>query len=163
MPALGNAYWMEFQRLDKGNELVAEASSNCAKALTPQSRPVEGHVCLGNVLNGTGQYDKAVEEFKRALHSDGQNDEALRGLAECLYVSIGNFSAAEDSYKKAIALRPNYWGVYSWLGLFYYNQARYSDAAAMFLKATQLAPDNYQGYATLGGAYVTARALWGGN
>ena len=52
-------------------------------------------------------------------------------------------------------MRPNYWGVYSWLGLLYYSQARYSDAAAMFLKATQLAPDNYQGYITLGGVYIT--------
>ena len=162
MRALGNAYWMEFQRLDKGNELVAEASSNCAKALTLNPDLVEGHVCLGNLLNGTGQYDKAVEEFKRAVQSDGQNDEALRGLAES-YTNIGNFSAAEDSYKRAIALRPNYWGVYSWLGLFYYNRARYSDAAAMFLKATQLAPDNYQGYVTLGGAYVTEGEYWGGN
>ncbi len=41
------------------------------------------------------------------------------------------------------------------MGLFYYNQARYADAAAMFLKATELAPDNYKGYLTLGGVYVT--------
>ena len=151
---LGNAYWTEFRRLDKGNELVAKASNNCEKALSLNAELVEGHVCLGNVLNGTGQYEKAAEQFKRAVESNGQSDEALRGLAEA-YTNLGNFAAAESTYKKAIAVRPNYWGVYSWLGLFYYNQARYSDAAAMFLKATQLAPDNYQGYLTLGGAFVT--------
>jgi eukaryotic-like serine/threonine-protein kinase len=151
---LGNAYWTEFRRLDKGNELVAKASSNCEKALSLNPELVEGHVCLGNVLNGQGQYEKAVEEFKRAAESSGQSDEALRGLAEA-YTNLGNFAAAESAYKKAIALRPKYWGVYSWLGLFYYSQARYSEAAAMFLKATQLAPDNYQGYITLAGAYVT--------
>ena len=151
---LGNAYWTEFRRLDKGNELVAKASSNCGKALSLNPELVEGRICLGNVLNGTGQYEKAVEEFKRAVESNGQSDEALRGLAEA-YTNLGNFAAAETTYKKAIAVRPNYWGVYSWLGLFYFNQARYSDAAVLFLKATQLAPDNYQGYLTLGGAYVT--------
>jgi len=41
------------------------------------------------------------------------------------------------------------------MGLFYYDQARYADATAMFLKATELAPDNYEGYFTLGGSYVT--------
>ncbi len=151
---LGNAYWTEFRRLDKGNELVAKTSADCEKALSLNPELVEGHICLGNVLNGTGQYEKAVEQFKRAVESNGQSDEALHGLAEA-YTNLGNFAAAESIYKKAIALRPNYWGVYSWLGLFYHNQARYSDAAAMFLKATQLAPDNYQGYLTLGGTYVT--------
>jgi eukaryotic-like serine/threonine-protein kinase len=151
---LGNAYWTQFRRLDKGNELVAKASTNCEKALFLNPELVEGRVCLGNVLNGQGEYEKAVEQFKRAVEANGQSDDALRGLAEA-YTNLGNFAAAESTYKKAVAMRPNYWGVYSWLGLFYYTQARYPDAVAMFLKATQLAPDNYQGYTTLGGVYIT--------
>jgi eukaryotic-like serine/threonine-protein kinase len=150
---LGEAYWMEYQRLDKGSDWVAKASHSCEKALSLNSDLMEGHVCLGNVLNGTGKYDKAVQEFQRAVELDGQNEEALRGLAEA-YTKIGNLSGAEATYKKAIALRPNYWSVYSRLGLFYFGQARYSEAAQMFLKVTQLAPDSYQGYLTLGGAYV---------
>ena len=151
---LGDAYWTEFHRLDKGNEVLARASHNCEKALALNPELVEGHVCLGNILNSTGKYDKAVEEFKRALESNKQSDYALRGLADA-YSNLGNFSAAESAYKQAIALRPNYWGVYSWLGLYYYEQSRYADAAEMFKKATQLAPDNYQGYITLGGVYIT--------
>ena len=77
----------------------------------------------------------------------------MRGLAEA-YTNVGNFRAAEAAYKKAIDLRPNYWSVYSRLGLFYFGQQRYAEAAEMFLKVTQLAPDSYQGYLTLGGAYV---------
>ena len=150
---LGDAYWTEFIRLDKGNELVAQATQSCEKALSLNPDLVEGHVCLGNLLNGTGKYDKAVVEFKRAAESNGQNDEALRGLAES-YTKLGNFAAAESTYKKTIELRPNYWGVYSAMGLFYFGQARYPEAAAMFVRATQLAPDNYQGYTTLGGVYI---------
>ncbi len=150
---LGDAYWTEFRRLDKGNEFVTKASTNCEKALSLNADLVEGHVCLGNLLNGTGQYEKAVEQFNRALGSNPQNSEALRGLADA-YTNLGNLAAAESTYKKAIDLRPNYWGVYSWLGLFYYGQARYPAAAAMFLKVTQLAPDNYEGYFTLGGVYI---------
>ena len=77
----------------------------------------------------------------------------MRGLADA-YTSLKSIAAAESTYKKAIALRPNYWGVYHWLGLFYFGRARYADAAAMFLKTTQLAPDNYRGFLTLWGAYV---------
>ena len=58
------------------------------------------------------------------------------------------------AYKKAISLRPNYWGVYSWLGAFYYGQARYGDAVAQFKKVIELAPANYRGYSNLGAMYV---------
>jgi eukaryotic-like serine/threonine-protein kinase len=152
--ALGNAYWTGYQQFNKSKDWIDNASRNCEKSLSLNSDLLEGHVCLGNVLNGTGKYDQAVQEFQRAVASNSGSEEALHGLA-LAYTNVGNLASAESTYKKAIELRPNYWGVYSWMGLFYYNQARYADAAAMFLKATELAPDNYQGYFTLGGIYVT--------
>jgi serine/threonine-protein kinase len=149
---LGNAYLTGFQQFDKGKQWVTNASANCARALSLNPDLLEGHICLGNVFNGTGMYDKAVEEFQGALRSEPSSEGALRGLADA-FTNLGNFAEAESTYKKAIALRPNYWGVYSWVGVFYYNQARYPEAAQMFLKATQLAPDNYHGYLLLGGTY----------
>jgi tetratricopeptide (TPR) repeat protein len=151
---LGEAYWIEYQRLDKGSEWVAKASRNCERALSLKPDLVEGYICLGNVLNGTGKYAEGAQAFERAVKSSEQSEEALRGLAES-YTKLGNFTAAESTYKQAITLRPNYWAVYHWLGLFYYEQARYPEAAELFLKETKLAPDNYQGYYTLGGIYVT--------
>ena len=62
---------------------------------------------------------------------------------------LGRVSAAEEAYRKAIALRPNYSGVYSALGVFYFNQARYADAIGMFDRQIQLAPLNYNGYSNL--------------
>jgi len=146
--ALGNAYSLGFQDFSKGKEWAASASRNCEKALSLNPDLVEGHVCLGNVLNGTGQYAKAAEKFRRALQSDPSSEEAIEGLANA-DTSLGNLSAAEATYKKAIALRPSSWLAYSRLGLFYYNQARYSDAAEMFRKVTELAPENYLGYSNL--------------
>ena len=149
---LGKAYFTGFQQFYKGKPWVDNASANCERALSLNPEILEAHICLGNVFNGTGKYDKAVEEFQGALRSEPSSEDALRGLADA-YTNLGNFAAAESIYKKVIALRPNYWGVYSWLGFFYYNQARYPEAAQMFLKATQLAPDNYRGYLALGGTY----------
>ncbi len=151
---LGDAYWMEFTWLDKGNEVVARATQNCEKALSLNPQLVEAHICLGTILNGTGKYDKAVNEFKQAVESNRQSDAALRGLADA-YEKLGNFSGAESAYKEAIAVRPNYWAVYHWLGLFYYDQARYADSVAMFKREILLAPDNYLSYFTLGGVYIT--------
>jgi tetratricopeptide (TPR) repeat protein len=151
--ALGNTYWAGFQHFFRGNDWIAKASYNCEKSLSLNPDLVEGHVCLGNVYNGTGKYDKAVEEFQRAVKSEPSSEDGLRGLADA-YTSLGNFAAAESTYKQAIALRPNYSAVYSWLGTFYFGQNRYADAAEAFLKATQLAPNNYFGYFNLGAAYV---------
>src|SRR5271166_4278576 len=151
--ALGNTYWAGFQEFSKGNDWVAKSSHNCEKALQLNPDLVEGHICMGRLYNGTGKYDKAVEEFQRAVQAEPTSEDALRGLAD-VYSSLNNFAAAEATYKKAIALRPNYWAVYNWLGAFYFGQNRYSDAAAAFLQATQLAPSNYFGYFNLGAAYV---------
>jgi tetratricopeptide (TPR) repeat protein len=151
--ALGKAYWVGFHQFAKGNEWIAKASGNCEKALSLNPDLAEGHICLGKVFNGTGKYDKAVEEFQRAVKSEPGSEDALRGFADA-YMNLGNFAAAEATYKQAIALRPNYWAVYSWLGAFYDAQARYSEAAEMFRKATELAPDNYLGYSNLGGTYI---------
>ncbi len=150
---LGEAYLIGVQQLDKGKEWVAKASSSCQKALSLSANSAEGHVCLGNVLKVTGQYDKAAAEFQRATDLDPDNDKALTGLADA-YQKLGNPAAAEDTYKKAINLRPNYWGVYSRLGAFYYTQAHYAKAADMFSKVTQLAPDNYRGYSNLAAMYL---------
>jgi serine/threonine-protein kinase len=151
--ALGNAYWAGFRHFSRGNDWIAKASRNCERALSLNPDLVEGHVCLGNVYNGTGKYDKAVEEFQRAVKSEPGSEDALRGLADA-YTSLRNFTAAESTYKQAIALRPNYWSGYSWLGEFYFGQDRYPEAAQAFLKSTQLAPNNYLGYLNLGAAYV---------
>jgi eukaryotic-like serine/threonine-protein kinase len=150
--SLGKTYWIGFQQFSRGNEWVDQASRNCQKALSLNPELVEGHICLGALFNGTGKYDKAVEEFRRAVQSEPSSEDALRGLADA-YTNLSNFAAAESTYKKAIALRPNYWAVYSWLGAFYFGQNRYADATVAFLKSTQLSPNNYLGYFNLGGAY----------
>jgi serine/threonine-protein kinase len=84
---------------------------------------------------------------------DHASDEALRSLAAA-YQKQGKASAAEESYRQALLLRPNYWGVYSAFGTFYSSQGRHTEAAQLFRKAIQLAPLNYRGYSNLGGTYL---------
>ena len=149
---LGEAYWRGY-KADRGKEWLDQAKTNCQKALAADPRLAEGHTCLGNLYNDTGQYDKAVKEFQRADSLDPDSVDALNGLAEA-YDRLGNAAAAEDTYRKAITLRPQYWAVYNWLGYFYFGQARYADAAAMFRKVVDLTPDNNRGYSNLGAMYL---------
>jgi serine/threonine protein kinase/tetratricopeptide (TPR) repeat protein len=149
---LGKAYLQGYQQLNRGAEWVNQAQQNCLKSLALRET-ADGRICLGGVYNETGRYDLAVQEFQRAVQIDASNEDGLRGAADA-YVKLGNPAAAEGAYQKAISLRPDYWGVYSWLGKFYYDQARYPEAITQFKKVIDLAPSNYRGYSNLGAMFV---------
>ena len=70
------------------------------------------------------------------------------------YQLLGKSAEAEQTFKKAIEIRPQYWGGYAWLGSFYYSSARYDDSSRMFTQMIALAPDSFRGYSNLGGVYL---------
>jgi serine/threonine-protein kinase len=151
--AMGLAYTTGFQYKNRSKDWLDKAKTQCDRALAITPQLAEGHTCLGNVYFSTGRYEDAVQQFQRSLDLDHTSDETLRLLAAA-YQKQGNASAAEEAYRKAVTLRPNYWDVYNAFGTLYYNQARYADAEAMFQKAIKLAPLNFRGYSNLGAIYL---------
>ena len=65
---------------------------------------------------------------------------------------MGRASAAEEMYKKALAQRPEYANFYDAYAFFLFNAGRTKEAAANFLRETQLMPTP-RGFNNLGGAY----------
>ena len=132
--AMGMAYNSGYQWKNRGKEWVEKAKTQCEHALAITPQLAEGHACLGNFFLSTGRYEDAAQEFQRSLELDHNSDSTLRSLAAA-YQKLGKAAAAEDAYRKAVSLRPNYWGVYSGFGWFYYSQARYAEAVLMFKKS----------------------------
>ncbi len=66
---------------------------------------------------------------------------------------------AEDSYKKAINLQPNYYQYHEKLGGVYMRTERYSDAINEFRKVVELNPEYANGYFNLGVAYKEYGAM----
>ncbi len=149
---LGEAYWHQYER-ERNPKSVEQALVKCQQAVAQASTLANGHICLGVVYNGTGQYENAVDQFQQALSADSTNDDAFRGLASA-YEKLNRLSEAEQTYQKAVRLRPQYWAGYAWLGGFYFHQARYDDAARMYTEWIALAPDSFQGYNNLGTMYL---------
>jgi tetratricopeptide (TPR) repeat protein/TolB-like protein len=145
---LGEAYWHQYEST-RDSRLMSNALASCQNASRLAPALPNGHVCLGAVYNFTGEYEKAVEEFQKALSVDITNDDAFRGLASA-EENLGRLSEAEQTYQKAIQLRPQYWAGYAWLGGYYFHHARYDDAARMYTEWIALAPDSFQGYNNLG-------------
>ncbi len=149
----GEAYWLGFEESNRTNDWIGRATENCRRALSTLPEIAEGHSCLGEVYNSQGEYQRAVDEFKRAVALDSSRDNTLRGLADA-YEKLGDGTAAESTYQQAIALRPRYWAGYNSLGGFYFRQSRYPEALKMFERVVQLTPENFQGYSNIGALLI---------
>jgi tetratricopeptide (TPR) repeat protein len=153
--ALGDALWRSYldpKRRDPA--LVEEARRKCRRAIELNEGLVPAHVGLGRILNGTGQREQAIEEFKKALQLDPMNSDTYRELAN-VYSAMGRTHQAESTYQKAIELRPDSWPAYSYLGYFYFLQGRYLEAESQFKRVLALAPDNLTAQENLGAMYFS--------
>jgi tetratricopeptide (TPR) repeat protein len=139
---LGQTYWRRYQMAGKQKQWIAPAQDACNKAIALGNAGAEGHMCLGLIEDGTGQYEKAAEQFQQAVQLDATNDGAYRSLAEA-YQHLNQPAKAEATYQRAISVRPQYWRAYSALGSFYIAQADYGKAEAMWRRAAELDPDSY--------------------
>jgi serine/threonine-protein kinase len=145
---LAESYWAKY-RLDRNPQWIDEAEANCRRAAELNSQLPAVYVTLARLHNGKGEYNLALQEIGQALKLEPNDPDALLGEA-LVYASMGRAQEAESAFKKAAALRPQYWGGHYELGGFYYRQKRYADAAAEFQSAIELTPDNALAHATLG-------------
>ena len=151
---LGEAYWLKYQ-LGKQKQWIVPAQQACSKAVDLGNSGAEGHMCLGLLEDGTGQYEKAAEQFQQAVQLEPANDRAYTSLAAA-YQHLNQPERAEETYKRAISMRPQYWRVYSFLGGFYIAQAEYEKAIVMFRRSAELDPDSYVALNNLGAAFLYA-------
>jgi serine/threonine protein kinase/tetratricopeptide (TPR) repeat protein len=148
---LGMAFWWKYYSTkDKG--AVTSAKQSCANAVDSGNAGAEGHICLGVVANGTGQYELAAAEFQKAVQLDSTNDQAYTGLAFAQQ-HLNKLGEAEKTYQHVIQLRPQSARPYLSLGAFYLQQQQVEKAISMFSNAIAVAPDSYRGYSNLGAAY----------
>ena len=149
---LGEAYRMKYQ-LDKNPKWTELALANGTKATALNDSLPSAYVTLGRIHDALGKNDLALSEFERAMQLDSRNADALTGEAHS-FEHAGRLADAEAAYKKAIALRPDYWDGYNSLGNFYDDHGRYDEAIAQFQHALELTPDNAAIYSNIGATYV---------
>jgi serine/threonine-protein kinase len=151
---LGEAYWRLYQ-LDRDATRVELARKACDRALRLNDLLAPVHVTLGIIHVGTGEPERALADFDRALALDPANADALREKARA-YEALARPADAEASFRRAAERRPGYWGTHSQLGAFYFRQGRYAEAERALRRALALAPDNARVLASLGGVLQTA-------
>jgi serine/threonine-protein kinase len=148
---LGQAYWRKHE-LTGASTWVEPARAACEGALLIDAKLAESHACLGMVLSGTGEYERAASEFAESVRLEPTSDASYAGLATA-YERLGRLSDAERTYRRAIELRPHYWAGYNALAAYFYRRAQFDDALAMFQQVVSLAPDSFRGYSSMGAVY----------
>jgi TolB-like protein len=114
---LGRSYWSKYW-YSKEKQWAEAGRQACERAVSLDNKLSAGHLCLGITYNGTGQYEEAAKELRDALAMDPRSDDACRELARA-YQHLGRLEAAEQTFQKAIGLRPQYWFNYNQIGAFY--------------------------------------------
>ena len=152
LAARGYAYWRNYE-FTKQRKWVDEANRDCNEAVSLGNAGVEGHLCLGAVAAGTGDYPQAVSEYQKVIELDPTSDEGYVGLANA-YTRLNKLSDAERIYQQAITQKPNSLRAIERLAGFYLRQAQYAKAVDLFQKAIRLAPESYLNYSNLGGTYL---------
>lgn len=148
LAALVEAQIVKFEKTKEHNSLVeAEQALSRAESLNPDSARVR---LADGLLNQTaGQYEKALEDYRRALDLEPRNVDAFLGIAS-IYDKFDMPDKAVEAYSRAINLDPGYYWPYELQGVFYYRRAKYPEAAAQFRKVIERAPGNFKPYSNLG-------------
>jgi serine/threonine protein kinase/tetratricopeptide (TPR) repeat protein len=149
---IGQAYIKKFDAT-RNAEATEAARRYCNNALALKPNLAAAHVCIGSVNTFTGEYERAAQEFERAVQLEPTNDEAYRGLGRA-YEANGKLEDAEQAYRSAISARPHYAVAYLRLGDFFLTQNRHEDAIEQYRQVLTLSPDNGGAYVSLGLAYA---------
>ncbi len=149
---LGSAYARKYN-LTKDPQWIKKAAWNGQHALQLNNRLVPVHIALGRIYQQTGELDKSLSEYRRALDEDPSAIDA-EYLSGGIYEAQGKLAEAEEALTSVVNRRPGYWLGYSGLGAFYYKHGEFSKAASQFQAMIDLQPDNSMGYHLLGGVYI---------
>jgi len=108
---------------------------------------------LGDYYSRHGNFERAVEEFKKAIEIKSNYTDAYHNLANT-YWQMGKADLAIENYQKALEFNPNLWQSYQNLGGIYFKQEKFELAKEQIEKAVAINPENSIINSNLGIVYL---------
>ena len=146
--ALGRALWENFST-SKQSSWLDRAGEACETSASLNPKLSEAQHCLGLVEESKGEYEGAIESYRRAIDYSPTNDDAHRALGSVLD-KLERVDEAEAAYLRAIELRPGYWAGYARIAQFYNLRNDYQKAGDYYDRALALSPNNARVLFSLG-------------
>ncbi len=150
--------YLSLYQFSRTNESFETAEVACHRALTLDDVVYEVRTALGNLYRLSGQFEKAIVEYKAGL-------EQVPGSA-ALHVGLGWSYYGEDQHEqaermllRAEELESGYWLVYNELGIFYGREGRFDESIERFRRVIELTPESNIGYDNLGNTLLSMGEL----
>ncbi len=122
--------------------------------LTPENP--DGLNNLGQRYQERGEYEKAIEAYRKALDQRPNFPSALNNLGIC-YGSLKRYPEAEESFRKALAIDPKDIFAMNNLAVMYMHMGRPERGQEHAEKAVEIEPSYINGHITLGSIYALLR------
>ena len=151
---LCRVHMMIFARTEDPDEF-ARGEQRCRSALERDADSPHARLALATLNNNAGQYERA-RELARSLIAELPNfEEAYNQLGQAA-TRLGDLEEAERAYRQATTIDESNWRSYLSLGNFLAMHQRYEDAIEPFTRITELRPDDFIGWASLGVTHYEA-------
>ena len=137
---------MSFERRDR----LTEAEDHYQRAIEIDPGDWSAHKSLANFLYQQDRNAEAIVEYKRVVTLIPDDPVAWNNLGSAYYVTE-EFAAAEEAWAKSIELGATRSALFN-SGLMFYYQHRFEDAARMYERALELAPEDPRVWGNLGNA-----------
>lgn len=108
---------------------------------------------LGDLYMRQGNYEKAVEQFKKAITLKSNYGDAYHNMANA-YHQMNRDDLALEGYQKAISFNPNLWQSYQNIAATYFAQGKFDLARENIEKAVTINPKNADLHSVAGIVYL---------
>ena len=133
-----------------------EAEVQLKKALSLEPDNAEVHRVWGRFFNSNERISEAEVAFKKAIELNPDAFRSLVSLGNLYLIDMDRPQDAIRSYRAALAIEPDYVGLYYALGNALIAIGKISEAEIELQEAGRLAPDNPLPFYTLGELYVVS-------
>jgi tetratricopeptide (TPR) repeat protein len=132
---------------------IALTRANAESALAMDPNLVPARMAFAGALEQTGDGTSALREMKRALAADPANAQTLTWIGNS-YARLNRWQSAEDSFRRALQLRPNNWIAHNELGTLLYAEGKYLHALSEFRTAALASPKDVLTQSNVGFMYL---------
>jgi tetratricopeptide (TPR) repeat protein len=113
------------------------------EAIPEKERTSKLYSALGFTYEQKKDYKKAIDAYSKAVQQDGDNLDALRGLAQNL-LNDGQTAAALEKYKMIVDADPQDAQTYMRIAEIYRKDGKFNEALDMLKKAQAVVPDSLE-------------------
>ncbi len=132
---------------------VRDAEESAARALQLSPTLPEAYEAMGRVHLVRGRSAAAAAAFEKGFEHAPADDALARRIADA-YARLSRDRESESMYRRAIELRPEFWGNHNALGAFFLERGRLDEAKTVLRRVVDLNPGSDTGYTNLAVVHI---------